>query len=283
MEFAHGLAKALGADIVDIDSKVFPDGESKIRILSDVRNISVILVQSTYPPVDSHLMQALFLGHRLSEEGAEVHALIPYLAYSRQDKEFLKGEVVSLGVVVRLLRAVGVKRLITVDIHGVEGLGYFSFPAYSVSAIPLLADFFRTSFALKSPVAISPDFGASARVEAFAKALSSQFVVLSKKRDRATGEVQMETKGFDAAGHDVIIVDDIISTGGTVQKAASIAKSNGARKVYAACIHPLLVQGALEKIRAAGVDEVIGTNTVPSPVSKVDVTPAVVSYFQSLK
>lgn len=283
MEFARGLAQALGAEIVDVDFKAFPDGESKIRILSDVRNASVILVQSTYPPVDRHLMQAFFLGHRLSEEGAEVHALTPYLAYARQDREFLKGEVVSLGVVARLLRAVGVKRLVTVDIHGVEGLGYFSFPAYSVSAIPLLAEYLRTTFEPKSPVVISPDFGASARAEALAKAMASQFVVLTKTRDRVTGEVQTETKSFNASGRDVIIVDDIISTGGTVQKAAVIAKSSGARKVYAACVHPVLVPGALEKIRAAGVEDVVGTNTIPSPVSKVDVTPALVSYFHSLK
>ncbi|MCP8322133.1 MAG: ribose-phosphate pyrophosphokinase, partial [archaeon] len=116
-ELAINIARNVGADILYIDSKLFPDGESYFRITSDVRNKRVAIVQSTYPPVDRHILQLLFLAHKLSEDGAEVHAIIPELAYSRQHRGFLKGEVVSLGVFANLLRSVGVKRVVTVDIH----------------------------------------------------------------------------------------------------------------------------------------------------------------------
>lgn len=281
-ELGESLAKGLKIPIVDVEPKVFPDGESKLRITRDVSNKALILVQSTYPPVDRHLMQLLFLAHRLSEEGGQVHALIPYLAYARQDKEFLKGEVVSLAVVSRLLKSVGVKRMVTVDIHSSHGLGFFSFPAYSVSAIPLIADYFRREFRLKEPIAVSPDLGGSTRVEAFAKVLGSKHMALKKFRDKFTGEVRLEEEGLDVRGKDVLIIDDIISTGGSVQKAAQLLRKAGASKILVGCTHPILVDDALKKMREAGVDECVGTNTIPSPISKIDVTPTLVSYFKSI-
>jgi ribose-phosphate pyrophosphokinase len=269
----------MNAEVVGVDAKVFPDGESRIRITTQVRNKPVILVQSTYPPVDQHLVQLLFLAHRLSEEGAEVFAVLPYFGYSRQHREFLPGEVISLSVVVHLLRTSGVKRLVTVDVHNAQGLGFFSFPAYSVSAIPQLAEYFQRNYRLVEPVAVSPDFGASARAEAFAKVLGCEYVVLSKKRDRTTGDVETEAAELPVRGRDVVLVDDIISTGGTVQKATQRLRQAGAEAVLVACVHPLMVGDAAERLRRAGVREVIGTNTVPSPVSIVDVAPILAAYF----
>lgn len=281
-ELALSLAKLLKADVVDVQAKIFPDGESKLRIRSLVQDRPVILVQSMYPPVDRHLIQALFLAHKLSEEGAEVHALMPYLGYARQDKEFLPGEVVSLGVVVRLLRSSGIKRLVTVDIHGVEGLGLFSFPAYSVSAIPQLAEHFARHFELRDPIAVSPDLGASTRVEAFAKVLGCEYIGFQKQRDRETGEVTIEERPLNVKGRDVVVVDDILSTGETIQKASALLKKHGAYAIYAGCVHPVLVGDALEKIKAAGVEAAVATNTIPSPISVIDVCPMLVDYFSSL-
>jgi ribose-phosphate pyrophosphokinase len=273
------LARRLKAEVVGVDVKVFPDGESKVRITTAVRNKPVIVVQSTYPPVDQHLMQLFLLAHRLSEEGAEVYGLLPYFAYSRQDKEFLPGEVISLGVVVHLLRASGVKRLVTVDMHDAEGLGFFSFPAYSVSAIPQLAEYFQRNHKLVDAVAVSPDFGASARVEAFAKVLGCEYAVLEKHRNRVTGEIRTTAGELPVKGRDVVVVDDIISTGGTVQKAAQLLREAGAEAILATCVHPLLVGDASERLRRAGVRELVGTNTVPSPVSIIDVAPVLAAYF----
>lgn len=281
-ELAENIGKLLNARLIDVECKIFPDGESKITLSDKVRNQPVILVQSTYPPVDRHLFQTFLLSHKLSEEGAEVHAVVPYLAYARQDKEFLKDEVVSMRVLARLFRAVGARRFVTVDIHSLEGLSNFSIPAYSVSAIPLLAEYIKRNFTLSTPVAASPDFGGSSRVEAFAKILGVEHLVFEKTRNRVTGEVEVNQPDLQVDGRDVVIVDDIISTGGSIQKASTRLKNAGAKRIIAVCTHPVLVGDALQKIRKAGVDEVIGTNTIPSSVSKVDVSSAIVEHFKTL-
>ena len=181
---ASRIANRLDANIVKVEVKIFSDGESKLRINGNVRNKKVVLVQSIYPPVDRHLFQTICLAHRLSEDGAQVYAVIPYIGYSRQDKEFMKGEVITLGSIAHFFRSAGIQRLITVDIHSPHGLGYFSIPSYSVSAIPLLAEHIRKIKTDNNLIAISPDFGASARVEAFAKVLDIEHLILEKHRDR---------------------------------------------------------------------------------------------------
>ncbi|MGQ9469057.1 MAG: ribose-phosphate diphosphokinase [Nitrososphaerales archaeon] len=281
-ELTISLAKNLGADLVDVDTKLFPDGESYFRIMNDVRNKRVAIVQSTYPPTDRHILQLLFLAHKLSEDGAEVHAIIPYLAYARQHREFLKGEVVSLGVFAHLLRSVGVKRVVTVDIHNVEGLGLFSIPAYSVSAIPLMAEYFGKSYPLNKAIAVSPDFGGSVRVEAFAKALNIEYLALPKVRDKITGEVLFKDMIKQVQNRDIILVDDIISSGKTMERATIKLKEYRAKRVFATCVHPLLAGDALDRIKRAGVEEVIGTNTIPSPISKIDVAPILASHLSTL-
>ena len=282
LDIAASLSAKIGAKLATIESTDFPDGESKIRVVDDVRNRSVIIVQSTYPPVDKHFMQILLLSHKLSEEGADVHAVVPYLGYARQDKEFLKGEIVSLGVIAHLLRSVGVKRLVTVDIHSMQCLGLFSFPVYSTSAIRTLAEYVGTSFSLQNPIAVSPDFGSSTRVEAFAEVLKCEHVSFKKTRDRVTGEVKTEDMKLYLEDRDAVIIDDMISTGGSVVKAAQLLKKNGARKVIASCTHAVMVSGAAERMKSAGVDEIISTNTIPTKFSRVDVSPLIASYFETL-
>jgi ribose-phosphate pyrophosphokinase len=281
-DLAISIAKNLGADTVDIDAKLFPDGESYFRITSDVRNKRVAIVQSTYPPTDRYILQLLFLSHKLSEDGAEVHAIIPYLAYARQHRAFLQGEIISLGVFSHLLRSVGVKRVVTVDIHNVEGLGLFSMPAYSVSAIPLIAEYLSKNYRLNEAIAISPDFGGSVRVEAFARILKINHLVLPKERDKITGEVLLKENIEQFQNKDIILVDDIISSGKTMELAARKLKDHGAERVFATCTHPLLAGDAFDRIKSAGVEEVIGTNTIPSPISKIDVAPILASYLSTL-
>ncbi|MGH2637767.1 MAG: ribose-phosphate diphosphokinase [Rhabdochlamydiaceae bacterium] len=283
LDVAANLSAKLGAKLISVEAIDFPDGESKIRISDEVRNKRVIVVQSTYPPVDKHLMQLLLLAHKLSEDGADVFAAVPYLGYARQDKEFLKGEIISLGIIAHLMRSVGIKRMVTVDIHSVQALGLFSFPVYSCSSIPLLAEYVAKNYKLQRPISVSPDFGSSTRVEAFAAVLKSEFVSFNKKRDRVTGEVATEEqRNLNLLGRDAIIIDDMISTGGSVIKSAQLLKKYGANRVIAACAHPVLIGGALDKIKSAGVDDLVATNTVPSKYSKVDVSPLFASYFETL-
>jgi len=281
-ELGESIAKKLGLALLPYEINVFPDGETRFRIDEKVSGKTVLVVQSTYAPADQNLFRLLLVSHHLSQEGAKVHAVIPYLAYARQDKEFMPGEVVSLGVVSHLLRSAGVSRLTTVDIHSAEGLSLFSIPAYSVSAIPNLVEFVKKNFKLNRPVVVAPDFGGSKRSEAFASLLQAMFVQLSKKRDKATGQVMVESSKLDVKERDVIIVDDIISTGGTIRAAALILRGAGASRVIAVCTHPLLVGDALSKLEAAGIKDVLGTNTVPSKASKVDVSDAIAAHLKTI-
>ncbi len=281
-ELGEYVAAKLRIPTLPYDFKDFPDGETRFRVEEKASRSTVFVIQSTYPPVDQHLMQLLLISHHLSQEGAKIHAVIPYLAYARQDKQFLPGEAVSLGVVSHLLRSVGVKRITTVDIHSAEGLALFSIPIYSVSAVPALASHVKRNMKLKDVAVIAPDFGSSKRSEAFASVYGAKYLQFSKSRDRATGDVKMKASKLDVKGKDVIIFDDIISTGGTVRAAAGLLRDAGAAKIVAVCTHPLLVGDAEAKLRGAGISDVIGTNTVPSNVSKVDVSEVIASHIRTL-
>ena len=283
-DLAKSVSKILGVALIDVELKIFPDGESKIKIDGDVDGKLAVIVQSTYPPVDAHLMQSLLMVSKAKKMGASVCATIPYLAYARQDKEFLKGEAVSMELVGSLFSASGAKNVITVDVHSQMALSYFKLQAYNVSAVPLLANYFKSQ-KLFQPLAVSPDTGGSARAKEFAKVIGTSSIALPKVRNKKTGEVKIDPDARElkaAIGRDVILIDDMISTGGSIVKATEVLVKVGCKKVFVACTHPLLLNGALDKIIDAGASEVVGTNTVPSQVSKVDVAPAICDQVSKL-
>ena len=277
------MSEKLGLPLLAAEFRVFADGESKFTLHEKVEGKSVFLVQSTYNPVDQHMFQLLLASHQLSEAGAKVTAVVPYLAYARQDKEFLPGEGVTLGVIAHLMRSMGVRRLVTVDIHSAEGLALFSFPTYSVSAIPSLVEYVRAELGLKDPVVMSPDFGGSKRTEAFAQLYGARFLQLSKTRDRTTGGVSLKESKLDVSGKEVVIVDDIISQGDTVKGAAEAVLKQGAKQALAVCVHGLFVGDALQKLEKAAVGPLVCTNTVPGKFSKVDVSDALASHLRTLE
>ncbi len=281
-ELGKAIAAKLGVGLLDAGFEVFPDGESKFTTEEKVSGKSVMVVQSTYPPVDQHLFQLLLASHHLSQEGAKVTAVVPYLAYARQDKEFLPGEGVTLGVVAHLMRSVGVRRLVTVDIHSAEGLSLFSFPIYSVSAVPTLVEYVKDHLDYRGPVVISPDFGGSKRTEAFAQLYGAKYLQLSKTRDRVSGEVRVKDAKLEVKGKEVIIVDDIISTGGTVRAAAETVLKQGAKSVAAVCVHGLFAEDAIQKLEKSGVKTIVCTNTVPGKFSSVEVSDALSSHLKTL-
>jgi len=282
-ELGRSLSEKLGLPLLSAEFRVFADGESKFTLHEKVEGKSVFIVQSTYNPVDQHLFQLLLASHQLSEAGAKVTAVVPYLAYARQDKEFLPGEGVTLGVIAHLMRSMGVRRLVTVDIHSAEGLALFSFPTYSVSAVPSLVEYVRTELALKDPVVMSPDFGGSKRTEAFAQLYGAKFLQLTKTRDRTTGGVSLKESKLDVTGKEVIIVDDIISQGDTVKAAADAVIKQGAKQALAVCVHGLFAGDALQKLEKTAVGPIICSNTVPSKFSKVDVSDALASHLRTLE
>lgn len=270
-DLAKRLARKLKAVYIKTETKIFPDGESKVTLQKIPKKSVILVVQSTYPPVDTNLLQALSIISQVRKISSRTFAIIPYIGYARQDKQFLSGEVITMSVVAKMLQSAGAKKVIVVDIHSNTALNHFNIPTENVSAIPELANYFK-KLNLKNPLVVSPDMGGSSRSKKFASLLKTDFIVLKKHRDRKTGSVSIQTAKMDVQGKDLILVDDIISTGGSIIKAAQFLKKQKCKRVFVACTHGLLVDGAEKKIRKAGVSRIISTNTIPGNTSKVDVS-----------
>lgn len=271
-DLAKKLAKRLKASFISSDLRIFPDGESKITINAKPKKGKIIIVNSTCPPVDSNIMQTLSLISKARQFSSDIVSVIPYLGYARQDREFLPGEVVTLSVITKLLKAAGASKVIVVDIHSQMGLKHFDIPVKNVSAILELVNHFK-KLKLKDPLVVSPDLGGAARAEEFAKLYGTDFIALKKQRDRKTGKVEIMTLDLDGVkGRDLVLVDDMISTGGSIVKATEFLRKQKCRKVYVACTHALLIDNAEKKIRKAGISAIISTNTIPGNTSVVDVS-----------
>ena len=272
-ELGNEIAELAGYEKVPVGSKVFPDGESYVRIEGSVKNEDVAIVQTTCKPQDTNLIQLAFMANAAKRNGArKLTAVVPYLAYARQDKMFLEGENVSIETIAAMLKAAGVDEFVTVNIHAEETLSRFPFPAKTVSAIPNLAGHFVKK-GFKEAFALAPDKGALYIAEQAKAVLGGECGNLQKQRDRYTGQTTQSAKHLDVKGKVVIIFDDIISTGGTIVGAAKILKEQGAAKVFAACVHGLLIGDAERRILDAGVEEIVSTDSVPSKNSKVSLAP----------
>jgi len=269
---AKELSKKIKGNLVKSEIRVFPDGESKITLIGKLSKKKSIVVQSIYPPVDTNLVQALSLITKAKENSSEVIAVIPYMGYARQDREFLPGEVVTMKVLGKLFKGAGASKIIVVDIHSLIGFKHFSIKTKNVTAIPDLVKYFK-KLSLKNPLVISPDQGGKERAKEFAKEFNSNYIALDKKRDKKTGKVKIITKKTcEVENRDLILVDDMISTGGSIIKAAQFLKKQKCKKIYVACTHALLMNDAEEKIKKAGVTNIISTNTIPGKTSKVDIS-----------
>ncbi len=271
-DLAKRLSKKLKANLVKSEVRVFPDGESKITLSGKISKRKSIVVQSIYPPVDTNLVQALSLISKAKEISSEVIAVIPYMGYARQDKEFLPGEIITMKVLGKLFKGVGASKIIAVDIHSIMSLKHFTIKSKNVTAIPDLVKYFK-KLSLKNPLIVSPDQGGKDRAKEFARKFESGCISLEKKRDRKTGKVQIKTKNSDKViDRDIILVDDMISTGGSIIKATQFLKKQKCKRVYVACTHALLMNDAEKKIRKAGVTRIVSTNTIPGKTSVVDVS-----------
>ncbi|MFP6585425.1 MAG: ribose-phosphate pyrophosphokinase [Candidatus Nitrosopelagicus sp.] len=268
-DLAKRIARRLKAPYIEAQTKIFPDGESKITFSSIPKKSIILVVQSTYPPVDTNLLQTLAIISQARKASSKIYAIIPYMGYARQDRQFLSGEVVTMSIVAKMLQAVGAKKVIVVDIHSKTALNHFKIPTVNVSAIPELAKYFK-KLKIKKPLVVSPDTGGSSRAKKFASLLNTDFITLKKSRNRNTGKVQIQSSKVDVHGRDLVVIDDIISTGGSIIKATQFLKKQKCKRVFVACTHGLFVGDAERKIKKAGVSKIISTNTIPRSTSKVD-------------
>ncbi|MGC9106084.1 MAG: ribose-phosphate diphosphokinase [Thermoprotei archaeon] len=272
------LARLINAEFYEVEHKVFPDGESYVRIPIDVMGKDVIVVQSTYYPQDKHIIELLLMTEALDDLKANsVTAVVPYLAYSRQDRRFRHGEALSVKTVLQVIRKSGANALIVVEPHHYDALSHFEGDARAADPMPELAAAFKD---VKDAFVLAPDKGALERAQRFAEALGVEFDHLEKLRDRVTGQVSLVTKPTEKIkGKSVIIVDDIISTGDTMALAAKAAYDAGAKEVLAAAVHGLFVsKDSVKKLKDAGIKRIVVTNTIPqssSEVEVVDVSPAI--------
>ncbi len=271
-DIARKLSRKIKANFIKSQVRVFADGESKITLSGKISKRKSIVVQSIYPPVDTNLIQVLSLISKAKETSSEVIAVIPYMGYARQDREFLPGEIVTMKVLGKLFKGAGASKIIAIDIHSLIGFKHFSIKTKNVSAIPELVRYFK-KLSLKNPLIVSPDQGGKKRAKEFAKEFGSEYIALEKKRDRKTGKVHIKTKNLDdVTNRDLILVDDMISTGGSIVKATQFLKKQKCKKVYVACTHALLMNDAEKRIRKAGVTKIISTNTIPGKTSIVDIS-----------
>jgi len=271
-------ARELGLKATQVETRRFPDGEKYLRVSEDVSGQDVVIIQSIHHQPDELLFEYFLLCDTVKDLGAKrVVAVFPYFAYARQDSRFNPGEAVSFRTVAKLLEDVGTAELFSIDMHQHRvgrASDVFRIPAHNLTAAPLLAEYVKSRVALERPIVVGPDEESEQWASAAAKVLGADHDVLEKKR-LGDEKVEITTRSLAARRRDVLIIDDIISTGGTIIEAAKILKRQGARRVVVACTHPILAQDALSRIYESGAEMVIGTDTVPSPISYVSVAPLI--------
>ncbi|RNJ73982.1 MAG: ribose-phosphate diphosphokinase [Thaumarchaeota archaeon S14] len=234
------LARRLRAQYVGVTARAFSDGESRLSLRRAIpRDSTAIVVESTHPPVDTNLVHALTLVSAAASAARRAVAVIPYLGYARQDRAFLSGEVVTIREIARLLAGAGAAGLVSVDIHSEAARAHFAIPAVSAPAAPALAAHFA-AMRMRDRIVVSPDAGGAQRAALLARELGCESFALQKRRDRRTGATSVTARGAPAvSGRDVILVDDMISTGGSISDAAALLRSRGCARVHAACTHAL--------------------------------------------
>ncbi|WP_456421733.1 ribose-phosphate diphosphokinase [Thermococcus sp.] len=261
--------RELGGEIIKVELRKFPDGEKYVRVLGSGNEATV--VSSTFAPQDEKIVELLLIGDALREKGFErLRAVVPYFSYSRQDRATKDGEPVSVRAIMKAL-GLYYDELYVFDIHNPKTLRYFPAKAVNVSPAKAIANYFREK--LGDGIVLAPDKGALERARAVAEELGLEYSHFEKRRISPT-EVEMRPVDVDVTGKNVLIVDDIISTGGTMIKAANILRKLGAEGIFVGVTHGVFAEGAIERVSQA-VNELAVTNTIPTPVSKISIVPEI--------
>jgi len=264
---ADEISQYLRVPLGDADVDRFSDGEIFVQINENVRGADVFLIQPTCPPVNDNLMELLVLIDALKRASARrITAVLPYYGYGRQDRKVQPRVPITAKLVADLLTAAGVDRVMALDLHAGQIQGFFNIPVDHLFAAPVIIDYLGKKD-LRDPAIVSPDAGGVERARAIAKRLKANLAIIDKRRDGPNVAVFMHLIG-DVLGKDVVIIDDLIDTAGTLVQAVEALQREGARRVLACGVHPVLSGPAVERIRVSVLEEVIVTNSIPVSEAK---------------
>jgi ribose-phosphate pyrophosphokinase len=275
---AERIAKDLGHPLGRCDIKSFADGEIWVKFNENIRGCDVYLVQSTNPPAENLLELLIMMDAARRASARKVNAVIPYFGYARQDRKDQPRVSITAKLIANLITQAGADRIITMDLHAPQIQGFFDIPVDHLYSSALLVTHFK-KMKLANLAVASPDVGGIKMARAYAKRLEADLIVIDKRRPKANEAEVMNIIG-DVRGKNILIVDDLVDTAGTLCNAVTALKKAGARDVYAACTHPILSGNAIDRINSSGLKKILVTDSVPlRRPSKIIVTETVGKIF----
>jgi len=264
---AQAITERLGISLGRAEVTTFSDGEISVNIDETVRGVDVFIIQPTCPPVNENLMEMLIMMDAFKRASAgRITAVLPYYGYARQDRKAKARDPITAKLVADILTAAGADRVLTMDLHASQIQGYFDIPVDHLLGVPILAKYFKEKNIADLTI-VSPDIGSVTRTRNFSNHLNAPIAIVDKRRPQANVSEIMNIIG-DIEGRNVILIDDLIDTAGTITQAANMLKEFGAKDVYACCTHPILSGPALERIQNSAIKELIVTDTVHLPEEK---------------
>ena len=262
IELAKGIASYLNLDLVNAEIKQFSDGETQVQINENIRGADIFVVQSTCSPAAANLMELLIIIDALKRASARrITAVIPYFGYARQDRKVRPRVPITAKLVADLITTSGAGRVVTVDLHAGQIQGFFNISVDNLFSTGVMVEHIRT-LDLKDLVMVSPDAGGVERTRAFAKLVNASLSIIDKRRSAPNEAEVMHIIG-KVKDKDVVIIDDMVDTAGTLTKAAYALKNKGAKRIFACCTHPVLSGDAIKKINDSVIEKVFVTDTIP--------------------
>ena len=261
-DLAQRICEVIGTPLGQATISSFPDGETYVKIDENIRGRDVFIIQPTSPPTNQHLMELLIMVDAARRASASrITAVIPFFGYARQDRKDKPRVPITAKLVANLLTAAGVDRVLTMDLHAQQVQGFFDIPVDHLYSLPVLIKYLRSKLTRKT-VIVSPDVGGLKMASAYSQALGANLAIVAKQRKSATETKVLYVIG-DVEGCDVLLVDDLTETSGTLTSAASILKQHGALDIYAGVAHAVLVDVAIERLQKSEIKELITTNSTP--------------------
>jgi ribose-phosphate pyrophosphokinase len=258
---AEEMARFLGTELGDCEITQFSDGEIFVKINENVRGVDVFIVQPTFPPAENLLELLIMIDAASRASASRITAVLPYYGYARQDRKDQPRVAISAKLVANLITVAGANRVLTVDLHAGQIQGFFDIPLDHLFASPVIIDYFK-GLEIGDLAVVSPDMGSVQMARAVAKRMGAPLALVDKRRPKPNVSEVMNVIG-EVEGRNLIILDDLIDTGGTIVEAAAALKEKGAKEIYVGCTHGILSGNALERIQKSPVTELVITNTVP--------------------